>query len=219
MKDITEEALSEAHGEDPYEYIVLSAPTVDVTNLDTSNIHPSDNIEHFKEEVSKSCANMMKIAENAINKDNVKKVVILEHPPRFDTEDQDPLSLKPKLAKLANNFYQQLWFDSKFKHKIVLGQHNLECDEKTRTERYTDRKKNKYDGVHMYSPAGRNAYTDSVLSVLSKALSPQGPRLRPNSSNDHLNCAQTKYMNAQKARSNTQYHSVPLQNRFNVLGN
>ena len=70
----------------------------------------------------------------------------------------------------------------------------------------------------MYSEAGRIAYTDSVLAILSSVTVNQSPRLRPNSKNFHRNCPQTNYMNAQETKPVSQF-SVPVQNRYNVLGN
>ena len=159
---------------------------------------------------------MVDIAENSIrSNESIKKVIILEHPPRFDTKDKDPLSLKPEFAKYANNVYTQLWLASNLKDKIVLGKHNLDCNENVRLDRFTDRESKRYDGIHMYN--GRNAYTESVLSVLTLNMSTDGPRPRTSPSY-HSTCPQTKYMNAQKAKSNSQY-SVPVQNRFTGLGN
>ena len=195
--------------------------------MDTSNIHPSDDMERFKEEVHKSCKNIFFIAENAISRTkSLKRVVILEHPPRFDRKEKDPLSLKPEFAKYANSLYRQLWFESSLKDKIVIGQHNLECSEKARLDRYTDRKNNRYDGIHMYSYEGKIAYTDSVMSILSVTINLKeprpSPRLRPSPvprpNNHPSNEAQTKYMNDQGARINSQY-SVPVANRFTQLGN
>ena len=48
---------------------------------------------------------MVKVAENALaNHPNIKKVIIINHPPRFDTPNMDPMSLKSKLANYANSF-------------------------------------------------------------------------------------------------------------------
>ena len=80
---------------------------------------------------------------------SIKKVIILEHPPRFDTKDKDPLSLKPEFAKYANTVYRQLWLASNLKDKIVLGKHNLDCTEKVRLDRFTDRQSKRYDGIHI----------------------------------------------------------------------
>jgi hypothetical protein len=57
---------------------------------------------------------------------------------------------------------------------------------------------------------------------LTSSIDPQGPRLRPGTKtktdNYHSTCPQTKHMNAQKARSDRKF-SVPVKNRFSVLGN
>ena len=76
----------------------------------------------------------------------------------------------------------------------------------------------------MYSMAGRTAYTDSVLDILSSAIDDKSPRLRPRSSqvdaaanrrnmnnDNHSDCAQSRYQNKR--------YSVPVQNKFNELGN
>ena len=224
VKVVTEKALKEVDVDDQYEYVVLSAPTVDITNIDTSKLKPLDGTESFKQEIDASCRNMMNLAQNVISeKPCIKKVIILDHPNRYDTKAKDPMSLKTELAKYANTTYSQLWAESSLKHKIVLGKHNLECSEEIRTDRFTDRVKNRYDGVHMYSMAGRTAYTDSVLDILSSAID-KSPRLRPRSSqvdaaangrnmnnDNHSDCAQSRYQNKR--------YSVPVQNKYNVLGN
>ena len=168
--------------------------------------------------------NMMNVAEDLIKRENdIKKVLILEHPPRFDIKSRDPLSLKPELARFANSFYQQLWFESKSKHRIVLGKHNLGCSEKVQLDRFTDRFNNRYDGIHMNSKEGKIAYTESVMCILSRHVSPHAPSLRPrpgpDSSSNQNNCAQTKPMRAPQTESFSQSSSVPVQNRFTVLGN
>jgi hypothetical protein len=145
---------------------------------------------------------MMTTAENAILKHpEVKKIVILEHPPRFDIEEKDPLGLKPEFAKYANNMYRHLWFQSNMKDRIVIGQHKLECSEQARIDRYMNKKKNKYDGVHMYSVEGRKAYTESVLSIFTHNIPPPSPRLRPRPENSHRSCPQTRYKNTPKIQS------------------
>ena len=40
VRDVTTKALKDAPIDDKYEHVVLSAPTVDITNLDTSRIRP-----------------------------------------------------------------------------------------------------------------------------------------------------------------------------------
>ena len=67
--------------------------------------------EAFKHEIEISCKNMMSLAQNVLNmKPNIKKVVVLEHPKRYDSKIKDPMSLKAELAEYANSIYRHLWF-------------------------------------------------------------------------------------------------------------
>ena len=89
--------------------------------------------------------------------------------PRYDVKAVDPLSLKPVLAHLFNQTLAELWLDSPLKDRVVLGIHNLECTGGIREARYRDLKNRKYDGVHMYGPSGKKAYTISVLDIMKSA--------------------------------------------------
>ena len=85
VKDVTEKALKQAPENDKYEHVILSSPTVDITNLDTTSIRPLDDNEALKQDIEISCKNMMNTAQNVLTANpEVKQVIILEHPPRFD---------------------------------------------------------------------------------------------------------------------------------------
>jgi hypothetical protein len=62
-----------------------------------------------------------------------------------------------------------LWIDLKFKDKLAVGIHNLECTGSIKEARYTDIRSSKYDGCDMYGPSGMKAYTSSVLKILKAA--------------------------------------------------
>ena len=117
----------------------------------------------------------------------------------------------------ANTLYRQLWFESSLKGKIIVGKHNLKCSNDARLQRYTGPGRiglrEKYDGVHMYSLEGKVWYTDNVLSILRSSLSTEGPRLRPMSNADHSRVSRNN------PQTNVSSASVPVQNRFDVLGN
>ena len=82
---------------------------------------------------------MFTVADNALRqKTRIKKIILLNHPPRFDHIDLDPLALKPAPAKLDNSTFHQLWIDSPLKHKISIGEHKLECSDSQYMKRYTD---------------------------------------------------------------------------------
>ena len=148
-------------GKAAFDHLVLASPTVDITNIDTSQVKPEDATDRFKQKVEASCHNILKVAENALDSHTgLNKVTIMNHAPRFDTMKVDPLGIKPKLASYANSFLLELWLDSPHKNKILIGSHSLECSVNTRKNRYTDERSNPYDGVHMYGTEGTIAYTE-----------------------------------------------------------
>ena len=161
----------------PADCLVLSAPTVDITNINTMDHKPTDSTDGFKKMMEVSCKNMFNIAHNAIaNHPNLKKVIIMEHVPRHDTQEIDPLKMKAALARYANNVFGKLWLESKHKDKITVGQHCLDIDGAGHYEVYQNPENMKYDGVHFYGNIGRNIFTRSVMNLLSRTLLPEQPQ-------------------------------------------
>ena len=68
---------------------------------------------------------------------------------------------------MYNNILVELWLDSPLKDRIVIGIHNLECAGGIREARFRDLRNRRYDGIHMYGPSGKKAYTISVLDILN----------------------------------------------------
>ena len=156
-------------GLEQYEVVVLSAPTVDITSLDTSQLKPSDNTEYLQQETVISSTNMFKLAIKSLKQNpKLDKVIIMEHPPRFDQIPEDPTSLKPKLVSLANATLNKLWLNSNLKHKIAIGQHCQESEGTGRMHRYTDIQNSRYEGVQLYSKS--DDYTRSVGKIMISVL-------------------------------------------------
>ena len=139
-------------GREAYEFLVISAPSYDISSTKTVNT---------------SCQNLIKIAEDTLSSNNnLKKVIVMEHLPRFDNK------LNSNLAKLANTTLSKLWEDSCFKDKIVIGKHLL-IDYgvgKTHNSRYGNLETGKYDGIHLYGPSGAWEYTKNLNNILSSAI-------------------------------------------------
>ena len=99
----------------------MSAPTVDISNLDTSKLQPTDSTEIVQQNVVISAQNMFSLAQRSLEMNqNLSKVILMEHTPRFDILEDDPTSLKPTLAGLANLTLSQLWLNSPQRIKFVL---------------------------------------------------------------------------------------------------
>ena len=162
---------------------------------------------------------MVNVAKRSLQDNpSLSKVVIMEHPPRFDSVNMDPISLKPNLVRLANATLGQCWLNSAFKDKIIIGRHSLESSGvgATHVARYQNSKTGRCDGVHLYGPTGWVDYTNSVKTIMLIA-SPTSNSAKDNSGfgtsqpKNHNNCEQAKYQRKQ-------YHPpVQTKNRFNVL--
>ena len=226
--DVTSASLRKSHQKDKFSQLILSAPTVDITNLETNKMTIHENTLKLQQSVVTSCKNMVAVAESAIrNHPELEKVVILEHPPRFDLPEIDPLGLKPQLAKFANLTFGQLWLSSSLKGKIIIGSHNLNCttDEQF-AQRYRDGRSKKYDGVHLYGSHGKLAYTENLIHILKNVQPSKLPNqtFPVNGESKHSGCPQDKYQKTQNKTTNTDrlysnIYTVPVNNKFDVLGN
>ena len=159
---------------------------------------------------------MFSVAHEALkNKSNLAKVILMEHAPRFDEQSVDPIGLKPALANFANMTLNQLWKESPLRSQIIVAAHNLLCNnDDTRKARYTDEKTKRYDGVHLYGSFGKRAYTRSVANILIQAVTlsvSQPGHTQVSNKDDHVDCPQSRYRQ--------QGYSVPIQNKFDILGN
>ena len=209
FSDVVKTALADP-GRDDYDVLVMSAaPTVDITNLDTSKLVSSDNTDQLQEKVMISSQNMFNIAVTSLKKNkNLSKVVIMEHPPRFDKKEVDPTSLKPALVRFANSTLSYLWLNSPLKDRIVIGSHSLESSGSGETyhARYVTRT-GRQDGVHFWGQNGREQYTNSVKNIFMMA--------KLNNISDKE--ARTP-SGVSKNRNNERYHpSVETMNRFSAF--
>ena len=217
VTDVVKNELNRA----PFDHLVLAAPTVDITNLDTARINPTDNTGWFKEKIEKSCQNMIRVAEEALtNNSSLKKVTLLNHAPRFDTPNVDPAGLKPNLANFANSYLLELWLDSPLKKQLFIGSHTLDCSADGKMKMYKHDHDGRYDGVHLYGSEGKTLYTASVINILLSSFTDQ--KYDPAHDDSHSWCPQTKYARSQKKSYSSAVsgkETVKTQNRFSPLGN
>ena len=124
----------------------------------------------------------------------------MEHPPRFDTADIDPCSLKPNLARIANVTIGQLWMNSPLKDRIVIGRHGLENSGNgaAHLSRYQNFHTGRYDGVNFYGQTGSTDYTNSVKTILmmsipKHSLAEDTAEFGTAQAGNHDACPQAKY--------------------------
>ena len=220
-KNFTEVAKDELE-KSAVDYVVMSAPTVDIPNVDTTQILQSDSLELYQQMVYESSANMIASAERAIEDNaNIKKVIILEHAPRYDSKEVDPLSLKTDLAKYANNALAELWKKSKLKQKIKIGIHHFRApgSGSLHDSIFRNTRAQKYDGVHFYGYLGRQIYSKSVHDIIQDAFGSVEKQKNPQTSPDyHQSCPQTLYqLKQQNYNFSKHVPSVQVSNRFDIF--
>ena len=178
--------IAEKVQDDEYDNLIVQAGSVDITNLKT-DIEPSKHSQYFQQEAVISARNLFSACENAASvNSNLQKIIIMKQTPRYDPLSVDPCSLNPVLSQLYNSTLEQCILTSKYKSKIYLGTHSIDCKGAIREARYRETKSGKFDGVHLYGSSGQKAYTNSVVQIL-KSAGMVVPEF------DHSNCAQSRY--------------------------
>ena len=133
VSEVVRRELAKSQGEDT---LVLGAPSVDITNQDTSGGIIDENVI---ETMAFSLA-MVEAGEYAIKTGKVKNVILLQHIPRYDVEEKD--KDKAELAKMANKEMQK----ARDAEHILVGRHTcLDCEGRIRTKRFTSDQTN---GLH-----------------------------------------------------------------------
>ena len=107
---------------------------------------------------------MVEVACDALENNKDMKIVILERTPRYDD--------KADLSEFSNFVLRELVRKAKHKYgdRLMYGSHILDSEGTTREARYgrpgvTPR----YDGLHLRGVLGKQAYTNSVINILSEA--------------------------------------------------
>ena len=150
----------------PASVLILNGGAEDISSLDTKS-NPSADLSRCKNVVRKAAKNLFTVAENALAKNlSLKKVIIIKAIPRTDPKNVDPKYLKPGLVQVFNCALVEFWMESLLRDKIVIAENNLECSGGVQEARYRNNVNSKYDGVHLFGPSGRKAYSCSVLDIL-----------------------------------------------------
>ena len=63
--DVVKYALDNP-GREHFDMVIMSAPTVDISNLDTSRVKQTDNLDEYNRRVVTSCKNMFSLAESSL---------------------------------------------------------------------------------------------------------------------------------------------------------
>ena len=203
--------------------LVVQAPSDDITSLDTTEDKARTNEEYLKQQTIIAATNVISEVSNTLKSNpSIKKAIIMECTPRYDTISEDPLSAKAGLISLYNDTLEQSLLSSSLKDRILLGSHNLECSGGVRSARFGW--KNRFDGIHLRGVSGQKAYTESLLITLKKAqmvkASPESYFHRYHKSVENFNTVSQNPPSVSYSditRSNGLEYTVSTSNRFSQL--
>ena len=154
-KSSFKEVVPQILAKQPCDNLVLQSPANDLTNLNQVPEH-----QHLGW-AEQSSRNMVNIAEQAIiQKPDLKKVILLEHLPRADSDHLAALAIH------SNSALHQFASTSIFSNQIVVASHtslNPLTEEKT-VAIFGPR--NRGDGIHLRGAEGPRRHTSSVISAL-----------------------------------------------------
>ena len=221
---VAKEELSKKH----YDYLIMSAPTEDITSIDTSKLNKADNTAVYQQKALSSSQNMFDIAREALDDHpNIKKVIIMEHTTRHDTSEADPVGLKPGLARYANNVLHQLWLDSGMKDEIVVVAAHTTMDTLAHDDLFRNRFNGMYDGIHHFGKSGRKSFSISFGNILKNNLANGLKNNFANNIKDNQSssenyhkflCPQALYQKRKSTKSGPQHQTgVATSNRFSVF--
>ena len=112
---------------------------------------------------------MISAARNIImGNPGVKKVLILDRTPRFDTNEADPTNLRHKLSEYGNMIFRDELEKSDVKDQIAIASHSLPTQFQENLYGLPDCKG--FDGIHLHGPDGSNHYTRSLCNILQRFL-------------------------------------------------
>ena len=200
---------------------ILGAPTVDITNQSTEGGVADENVVTT---VASSHA-QIENAEYLVKSGLAQQVLVLEHTPRYD----DPA--KSELASLANKTLHSAREESEFSENIMIGTHSgLRVDGMEKNKRFTNDGSNghsrhvrngAYDGLHMYSQAGAEAFTASLINILNEAglVRKEQSRRSAASGNWESQPAARGFQANQSRRTRPEVNEfqIPTSNRFSAF--
>ena len=171
------------------------------TNKETSKVY---------EAAGRSSISTIEVAEQAL-KDNpkLKKDIVTDRPARYDELYE--------LNELANFVLRSRALQSKYRGRLVVGEHSLHCHGARREARYGRPGVTKgYNGVHFRTKEGKKAYSDSLIRILKKEKAGSVEEEVENCQEEKWEVARSR-RDARRMEAENTWASVAATNRYSVL--
>ena len=186
-----------------YDTLILQGGCNEISNVKISPRPQPEQVKQWEDKIQKSRSKMFRLAEDSLrNNPELKKVIILKSPPRYDSPAVDPCSIKAKLNEFGNTLYTNMWMEKGCPNDISIEDQHFECHGPLREKRYGNPDYVGYDGkpwdgIHMRGRLAVTHYTNSIIRILSGSIPPVHDMRK---SNFHQSCPQTQYQNRNQYR-------------------
>ena len=196
-----EEKIPALLKERPYKSMIVLTPSNNIKNIESLDRHEQNEL------AVQTALETVAIVEKALKETpTLEKVIIVETPPRADSERLSELSefcnftLKSRVEK--SEHHDQITIanlDTIYEYKVehIFGHPSSQL----------------YDGIHMKGKYGKQAYTDCILAAVESAGLRRPRRYTAIDSNRNT----TSHTN-NRSSTNTSY-TIPTSNRFETLSN
>jgi hypothetical protein len=131
-------------------------------NQPNTGVFCNEDLARVYEAAGRSSIASILVAEKALETNpQLKKIIITDRPARYDDLYE--------LNELSNFVLRSRALQSKYRGRLVVGEHSLHCHGARREARYGRPGATKgYDGVHFRTVEGKRAYTNSLIRILQK---------------------------------------------------
>ena len=156
-----------------YDTLVLQGGCDEISNLKIGKEFTAQDVSIWEDKVSKSRTKLYNLAEKCLAETpNLKTVIILSSLPRYDSEDDDPNSIKAKLNNFGNAVYNRLWMQKGCPQNIKIQDQKLECQGPLRIKRFGNpgmvgHNGKPWDGIHLRGALAVRHYTSSAARIFA----------------------------------------------------
>ena len=191
-----------------YDTLILQGGCNEISNVIVDSHFKPEDVKSWEEKVRLSRTKMFNIALESLEKNtDLKKVIIVTSPPRYDPED--PNGIKAKLNHFGNSIYTSLWMQKGCPGNISIQDQKLDCQGELRGKRFGNPVPHilngkPFDGIHLRGKLGSRHYTNSMARIFANCFPGIQINWRANQSRDsnyHNSCAQTNYQQGQSDSS------------------
>ena len=144
-----------------FDVLVMNSGPNEISNLNLKDDY-NTNIDYWRQQVFLSSKHTFDLAINSIkNNPNLRKVVIVKRPTRFDSK------IAANLSEFGNSVYDDLWMRYNCPRQIVVTKMDVECEGADMFQSYGTPGSTGFDGIHLRGPQAVQYMTRAFVKMLT----------------------------------------------------